>query len=115
MFVRFFFFVKQKTAYEMRIRDWSSDVCPSDLIRETSPSARSARAHAVTASRMGTSKRNMRSWIANGEITAATPRTSSTFAMLEPMTLPAATDRKSVGQGKSVYVRVDRGGRRSIE
>src|SRR3546814_2086476 len=26
------FFVKQKTAYEMRISDWSSDVCSSDLI-----------------------------------------------------------------------------------
>src|SRR3546814_2333884 len=25
------FFFKQKTAYEMRIRDWSSDVCSSDL------------------------------------------------------------------------------------
>src|SRR3546814_8656199 len=27
----FFFFFKQKTAYEMRISDWSSDVCSSDL------------------------------------------------------------------------------------
>src|SRR3546814_6408602 len=27
------FFFKQKTAYEMRISDWSSDVCSSDLIR----------------------------------------------------------------------------------
>src|SRR3546814_1392065 len=27
-----FFFFKQKTAYEMRISDWSSDVCSSDLI-----------------------------------------------------------------------------------
>src|SRR3546814_4537514 len=27
-----FFFFKQKTAYEMRISDWSSDVCYSDLI-----------------------------------------------------------------------------------
>src|SRR3546814_8397231 len=27
-----FFFFKQKTAYEMRIRDWSSDVCSSDLL-----------------------------------------------------------------------------------
>src|SRR3546814_14110894 len=27
-----FFFVKQKTAYEMRISDWSSDVCSSDLL-----------------------------------------------------------------------------------
>src|SRR3546814_16340521 len=30
-FVVFFFFFKQKTAYEMRISDWSSDVCSSDL------------------------------------------------------------------------------------
>src|SRR3546814_7889251 len=29
-----FFFFKQKTAYEMRISDWSSDVCSSDLARE---------------------------------------------------------------------------------
>src|SRR3546814_6882219 len=28
-----FFFFKQKTAYEMRISDWSSDVCSSDLFR----------------------------------------------------------------------------------
>src|SRR3546814_4581990 len=27
-----FFFFKQKTAYEMRISDWSSDVCSSDLM-----------------------------------------------------------------------------------
>src|SRR3546814_5103450 len=33
-----FFFFKQKTAYEMRISDWSSDVCSSDL---------SLRVHAV--------------------------------------------------------------------
>src|SRR3546814_10538714 len=30
-FAVFFFFFKQKTAYEMRISDWSSDVCSSDL------------------------------------------------------------------------------------
>src|SRR3546814_6001698 len=30
--VVFFFFFKQKTAYEMRISDWSSDVCSSDLL-----------------------------------------------------------------------------------
>src|SRR3546814_11185692 len=37
LFVCMFFFFKQKTAYEMRISDWSSDVCSSDLIgfRET--------------------------------------------------------------------------------
>src|SRR3546814_18417124 len=32
--VFFVFFFKQKTAYEMRISDWSSDVCSSDLARE---------------------------------------------------------------------------------
>src|SRR3546814_9949092 len=31
MFLYCFFFYKQKTAYEMRISDWSSDVCSSDL------------------------------------------------------------------------------------
>src|SRR3546814_8852607 len=30
-----FFFFKQKTAYEMRISDWSSDVCSSDLLADT--------------------------------------------------------------------------------
>src|SRR3546814_676575 len=32
MYLYFFFFFKQKTAYEMRISDWSSDVCSSDLV-----------------------------------------------------------------------------------
>src|SRR3546814_1105017 len=31
LFFLCFFFFKQKTAYEMRISDWSSDVCSSDL------------------------------------------------------------------------------------
>src|SRR3546814_11196756 len=33
----FFFFFKQKTAYEMRISDWSSDVCSSDLCHVSPP------------------------------------------------------------------------------
>src|SRR3546814_5510609 len=32
-----FFFFKQKTAYEMRISDWSSDVCSSDLLSGLQP------------------------------------------------------------------------------
>src|SRR3546814_4711334 len=32
MLLCLFFFFKQKTAYEMRISDWSSDVCSSDLL-----------------------------------------------------------------------------------
>src|SRR3546814_6841769 len=34
----FFFFFKQKTAYEMRISDWSSDVCSSDLATDLAAS-----------------------------------------------------------------------------
>src|SRR3546814_4258131 len=34
-----FFFFKQKTAYEMRISDWSSDVCSSDLRAPAGPDA----------------------------------------------------------------------------
>src|SRR3546814_10234367 len=32
MYCFYVFFVKQKTAYDMRISDWSSDVCSSDLL-----------------------------------------------------------------------------------
>src|SRR3546814_6282432 len=38
-----FFFFKQKTAYEMRISDWSSDVCSSDLRQRLSTSFFSGR------------------------------------------------------------------------
>src|SRR3546814_7860942 len=37
MFVSLVFFFKQKTAYEMRISDWSSDVCSSDLSHLAAP------------------------------------------------------------------------------
>src|SRR3546814_15264738 len=42
----FFFFVKQKTAYELRISDWSSDVCSSDLQQLKDP-AQEKRAKAL--------------------------------------------------------------------
>src|SRR3546814_9326382 len=37
-----FFFFKQKTAYEMRISDWSSDVCSSDLDLTSKDKSKSA-------------------------------------------------------------------------
>src|SRR3546814_15991704 len=43
-----FFFFKQKTAYEMRISDWSSDVCSSDLL-----AARGARSHGAKSGQAG--------------------------------------------------------------
>src|SRR3546814_7744397 len=52
-----FFFFKQKTAYEMRISDWSSDVCSSDLRmapspapdRRNRPDCRDGRRHSIHA------------------------------------------------------------------
>src|SRR3546814_6675297 len=70
-YVSYFFVFKQKTAYEMRISDWSSDVCSSDLpstrrgcrrpgarrVRRRGPQARratsSARLIATTATKIG--------------------------------------------------------------
>src|SRR3546814_3751414 len=44
-----FFFFKQKTAYEMRISDWSSDVCSSDLLFVVRHMSGEGRAAAVDA------------------------------------------------------------------
>src|SRR3546814_1527168 len=44
LFVVCFFFFKQKTAYEMRISDWSSDVCSSDLYSDAAFGAPNAKA-----------------------------------------------------------------------
>src|SRR3546814_5271862 len=43
-----FFFFKQKTAYEMRISDWSSDVCSSDLLARSVPLTLDANGTATT-------------------------------------------------------------------
>src|SRR3546814_9619335 len=48
LFVCCVFFFKQKTAYEMRISDWSSDVCSSDLLEA---GARLEQRHGLTAQR----------------------------------------------------------------
>src|SRR3546814_7014712 len=89
------FFFKQKTAYEMRISDWSSDVCSSDLAR---PAERhddlekgAERPGAVDRRRLLQRHRQPRQ---------------------EAAQHPA---RKSVVSGKSVSVRVDLGGHRIIK
>src|SRR3546814_10024659 len=58
MFMLFlFFFFKQKTAYEMRISDWSSDVCSSDLKTTEIPADRASTGAFYTAF-LETEKRN---------------------------------------------------------
>src|SRR3546814_9005465 len=56
VFFLFFFFFKQKTAYEMRISDWSSDVCSSDLLMSLlTPLGDALRCSAMSVGVMGVS------------------------------------------------------------
>src|SRR3546814_4602523 len=88
------FFDKQKTAYEMRISDWSSDVCSSDLGQRAGGRRRCVQA------RVAGQFSHSSEWSRCGTRCAATASRS---------------DRKSVVWEKSVSVCVDLGGRRSIK
>src|SRR3546814_11203530 len=100
-----FFFFKQKTAYEMRISDWSSDVCSSDL-----PTPASG-VHDIT--------ELDQTWAGAAGDMVSTTGDLQVFlhALLTGQLLPPAQqrDRKSVVLGKSVSVRVDLGGRSIIK
>src|SRR3546814_10987761 len=117
-----FFFFKQKTAYEMRISDWSSDVCSSDL----SPSGRRISAACAIspreAARRGWKRTGGRrdgdgksSPKRGGGPRAARRRGRAPNAPARSVRRAQAssrTDRKSVESGTGVSVRVDQGGRR---
>src|SRR3546814_15377754 len=97
------------TAYELRISDWSSDVCSSDL-RVTS---QKARARAAAATRMGEIRRS--SLVPAGIVAMllAAPLPAAAFdAPFDARVLDSvvSVDRKSVVERKSVSVRVDLGG-----
>src|SRR3546814_18821855 len=99
----FFFFFKQKTAYEMRISDWSSDVCSSDLVQQTSATRARLRSRQAWKNRPAQ---------INGARTSGTARLSMPAAPPGSHSGMPARDRKSVVEGKRVSVRVDIGGRR---
>src|SRR3546814_16583444 len=111
----YFFFFKQKTAYEMRISDWSSDVCSSDLNAATKPTAIIAVSSELSCARAFHRSRTVAPSIVvmarKNENSAAVLR--STPSNSAPRMV--APDRRSVVQGKSVSVRVDLGGRRLIK
>src|SRR3546814_14873462 len=119
-----FFFFKQKTAYELRISDWSSDVCSSD------------RAEGAAIDDAGTFTHGQRFILdrvflglaAHRVVGSALPGADigeyGTGGFMpavqrgQPMrvkTAPAKIDRKSVVWGKSVAVRLDHGGPRIIQ
>src|SRR3546814_17234683 len=114
LFVSFFFF-KQKTAYEMRISDWSSDVCSSDLsvraqrreiLRHVDREGEAARLHALAAKDQrrvaGRQIGEHRAQIWHGDDDQQRVEVGHAGPL----------DRKSVVQGTSVSVRIAIGGRR---
>src|SRR3546814_20743029 len=119
-----FFFFKQKTAYEMRISDWSSDVCSSDLADQRRALDRGG--HLAVLDQVGLRGREHE--LAAGDVDLAAAEIDGVEAALhrgdDLIRLAVAAqhvgvgharqDRKSVVSGKSVYVRVDLGGRRFI-
>src|SRR3546814_11808706 len=131
----FFFFFKQKTAYEMRISDWSSDVCSSDLWAERAETAAerdrelAARAAALdeelAALAAAPPDLKHRAQALADEAQAARESEAAAVAALregeqgakvaDRKLADANEDRKSGVAGKSVAVRVDTGGARSIK
>src|SRR3546814_29110 len=109
------FFFKQKTAYEMRISDWSSDVCSSDLHNTVQKDS------ILRLMKNTSDKKNYRRLLA--VIQKSNGRTFEDIAKEHGVSIRTVQrwisaylqDRKSVVQGKSVSVRVDIGGRRIIK
>src|SRR3546814_15871429 len=115
-----FFFFKQKTAYEMRISDWSSDVCSSDLniavgyVRlKALPVMASKQTFGCVDPVIATSPMLERLNLCAGPSDMDLPRTPS-FRLDGGRALVTGADRKSRVLGKSGAVRVDLGGRRII-
>src|SRR3546814_10477013 len=128
VFCCIFFFFKQKTAYEMRISDWSPDVCSSDLGAVISSTAFIQYSRfcglrlrvSTTVSRVIISRYSR---LTPAELTVTGDRRIGCSTISRPRDTvkissrivsaqrPTATDRQSGGEGKGVAVGVDIGGR----
>src|SRR3546814_11829942 len=101
-----FFFCKQKTAYDMRISDWSSDVCSSDLY--------SPNTYTFTKGQASTTATPTYSGGSPTSCTASPALPTGLNIDATTCTISGTpTERKGVVQGKSVSGRVDLGGRRT--
>src|SRR3546814_18642417 len=114
----YFFFFKQKTAYELRISDWSSDVCSSDLTDSLCQGTR----HRFGPCRSRHERRQHRRTSRAGtygrygiELRGRAQSPISHLARHQESLRRNGRARKSVVKGKSVSVRVDMGGRRVIK
>src|SRR3546814_18413339 len=108
----------------MRIRDWSSDVCSSDLVLIDCEAARADElAKRLTLYRLrrpiviGRDDALAVHWSAEGEAGSPDPRLAALGRLWIAITalMAGRLDRKSVVEGKSVSVRVNIGGRRIIK
>src|SRR3546814_992153 len=99
-----FVFLKQKTAYEMRISDWSSDVCSSDLLSSKQHS-KPRRSPAVGR------RKTARDFKRLPETVPSLPGRAG--GLHGPAPGPRRSEERRVG--KRVSVRVDLGGRRTIK
>src|SRR3546814_16384988 len=114
-----FFFFKQKTAYELRISDWSSDVCSSDLLGRRPDLWQQQRLGHRHARRACHSLRDAAAPSHRPRRRCSAGRHGRGDEPTAPATAPhtdlgPGQDRKSVVWGKSVSVRVGLGGRRII-
>src|SRR3546814_16736675 len=103
--VLYFCVFKQKTAYEMRISDWSSDVCSSDLPSLT------AQMRALGQVGIG----SVADLSAALQVARASAGTADEAANNIATLLQKIKERKSVVEGQSVSVSVDVGGSRLIK
>src|SRR3546814_13430116 len=125
-----FFFFKQKTAYEMRISDWSSDVCSSDLVdivfaneeevcslydaADFDAALQAVRAHCEVAALTRSEKGAV---IVAGDavhVVDAAPVEAVIDTTGAGDLFAAGLGRKGVVEGKGVLVRVDVGGCRIL-
>src|SRR3546814_20394415 len=120
------FFFKQKTAYEMRISDWSSDVCSSDLSAGALEAAWASRIRRGSGGAGGLAMRLDDYRVMkrpDKQLESAwglwSEKSQSWLELLFPSEQSDRealdSDRKSVETGKSVSVRGELGGRRIIK
>src|SRR3546814_16077414 len=118
-FCSLFFFFKQKTAYELRISDWSSDLCSSDLPTSCACGPRPTTSRGTAASVGTLSIRSRKRTAASGTRSgscSATWRTSiPSGTAWRPRRRCRSTDRKRVVEGKGVSGRVKLGGGRAYK
>src|SRR3546814_16089131 len=104
----------------MRISDWSSDVCSSDLFNldGDSPGSGDGRPRRLRAEDLGRPRAASQQDLVGGKMLPVVQRHAPDRSILNPG-LRSATDperdRKRVGSGKSVSVRVNLGGSRIIK